>query len=199
MDYIKNYDGTLYGSYRTKKFGDVWSTVEDFITDYSNNGIPATIPTRNPSMSRDQGSVYNLYYLLYSRYGNDVIASSDLQRFKMNLFAIIWQYGPNWAKNLEIQSKLRKLTDEEITQGSVQIYNQADNPSTDPSTDTSEFLQYIKAQNTAINKKGKLEGYALLDSLLKRDVTQEFLNRFKPLFKTVVEPEEILLYEDYQE
>ena len=116
----------------------------------------------------------------------------------MNLFAIIWQYGPNWAKNLEIQSKLRKLTDDEITQGSVQIYNQADNPSTDPSTDTSEFLQYIKAQNTSINKKGKLEGYALLDSLLKRDVTQEFLNRFKPLFKTVVEPEELLLYEDYQ-
>ena len=198
MDYIKNYDGTLYGSYRTKKFGDVWSTVEDFIADYSNNGVPATIPTRNPSMSRDQGSVYNLYYLLYARYGNDVIASSDLQRFKMNLFAIIWQYGPNWAKNLEIQSKLRKLTDDEITQGSVQIYNQADNPSTDPSTDTSEYLQYIKTQNTSINKKGKLEGYALLDSLLKRDVTQEFLNRFKPLFKTVVEPEELLLYEDYQ-
>lgn len=197
MDYIKNYDGTLYGSYRTKKFGDVWSTPNDFLVDYRGIGVPTTIPS-DVQNGADQGTMYNLYYLLYSRYGNDVIASSDLQRFKMRLFTIVWQYGPNWAKNLEIQSKLRKLTDEEITQGSVQIYNQADNPSTDPSTDTSEFLQYIKAQNTSINKKGKLEGYALLDSLLKRDVTQEFLNRFKPLFKTVVEPEEILLYEDYQ-
>lgn len=197
MDYIKNYDGTLYGSYRTKKFGDVWSTANDFLVDYLGNGVPTTIPSDVENGS-DQGSVYNLYFLLYSRYGNDVIASSDLQRFKMRLFTIIWQYGPNWAKNLEIQSKLRKLTDDEITQGSVQIYNQADNPSTDPSTDTSEYLKYIKAQNTSINKKGKLEGYALLDSLLKRDVTQEFLNRFKPLFKTVVEPEELLLYEDYQ-
>lgn len=197
MDYIKNYDGTLYGSYRTKKFGDVWSTANDFLVDYLGNGVPTTIPSDVENGS-DQGSVYNLYFLLYSRYGNDVIASSDLQRFKMRLFTIIWQYGPNWAKNLEIQSKLRKLTEDEITQGSVQIYNQADNPSTDPSTDTSEYLKYIKAQNTSINKKGKLEGYALLDSLLKRDVTQEFLNRFKPLFKTVVEPEELLLYEDYQ-
>lgn len=197
MDYIKNYDGTLYGSYRTKKFGDVWSTPNDFLIDYRAIGVPTTIPSDIQNGS-DQGSMYNLYFLLYSRYGNDVIASSDLQRFKMRLFTIVWQYGPNWAKNLEIQSKLRKLTDDEITQGSVQIYNQADNPSTDPSTDTSEYLQYIKAQNTAINKKGKLEGYALLDSLLKRDVTQEFLNRFKPLFKTVVEPEELLLYEDYQ-
>lgn len=197
MDYIKNYDGTLYGSYRTKKFGDVWSTPNDFLIDYRAIGVPTTIPSDVENGS-DQGTMYNLYFLLYSRYGNDVIASSDLQRFKMRLFTIVWQYGPNWAKNLEIQSKLRKLTDDEITQGSVQIYNQADNPSTDPSTDTSEYLQYIKAQNTAINKKGKLEGYALLDSLLKRDVTQEFLNRFKPLFKTVVEPEELLLYEDYQ-
>lgn len=198
MDYIKNYDGTLYGSYRTKKFGDVWSTVNDFLADYQTSGIPMTIPADIANNGADKGSLYNLYFLLYARYGNDVIASSDLQRFKMNFFAIIWQYGPNWAKNLEIQSKLRKLTDDEITQGSVQIYNQADNPSTDPSTDTSEYLQYIKTQNTSINKKGKLEGYALLDSLLKRDVTQEFLNRFKPLFKTVVEPEELLLYEDYQ-
>lgn len=198
MDYIKNYDGTLYGSYRTKKFGDIWSTANDFLEDYSNIGIPKTIP-ESLTDGPDKGSAQTLYYLLYSRYGNDVIASSDLQRFKMNLFTIIWQYGPNWVKNLEIQSKLRSLTDAEITQGSVQIYNQADNPSTDPSTDTSEYLQYIKSQNTSINKKGKLEGYALLDSLLKRDVTQEFLNRFKPLFKTVVEPEELLLYEDYQE
>ena len=197
MDYIKNYEGTLYGTYRTKKFGDVWSTSNDFLTDYDNNGLPKTIP--NSSEKADDGTALNLYYLLYSRYGNDVIASSDLQRFKLNLFAIIWQYGPNWTKNLEIQSKLRSLTETEITQGSVQIYNQADNPSTDPSTDTSEYLQFIKAQNTAINKKGKLEAYALLDSLLKRDVTQEFLNKFKPLFKTVVEPEELLLYEDYQE
>ena len=198
MDYIKNYDGTLYGSYRTKKFGDVWSTINDFLADYQTSGIPMTIPADIANNGADKGSIYNLYFLLYARYGNDVIASSDLQRFKMNFFEIIWQYGPNWAKNLEIQSKLRSLTDDEITQGSVQIYNQADNPSTDPSTDTSEFLQYIKTQNTSINKKGKLEGYALLDSLLKRDVTQEFLNRFKPLFKTVVEPEELLLYEDYQ-
>lgn len=197
MDYIKDYEGTLYGTYRTKKFGDVWATANDFIIDYGRNGIPKTIPT-DVTGKGDVGTVYNLYYLLYSRYGNDVIAASDLQRFKLNLFAIIWQYGPNWAKNLEIQSKLRSLTETEITQGSVQIYNQADNPSTDPSTESSEYLQFIKAQNTAINKKGKLEGYALLDSLLKRDVTQEFLNRFKPLFKTVVEPEELLLYEDYQ-
>lgn len=198
MDYIKDYQGTLYGAYRTKKFGDVWSSLNDFISDYLRNGIPKTIPIDVEDRT-DEGSIVNLYFLLYSRYGNDVIASSDLHRFKMNLFAIVWQYGPNWAKNLEIQHKLRELTETEITQGSVQIYNQADNPSTDPSTDTSEYLQYIKAQNTAINKKGKLEGYALLDSLLKRDVTQEFLNKFKPLFKTVVEPEELLLYEDYQE
>ena len=91
---IKEYNGSLYGTYRTKKFGDVWTDVEAFIKDYQNIGIPATIPVSNPT-DNTAGTATTLYYLLYSRYANDVIASSDLNRFKYNLFSIIWQYGPN--------------------------------------------------------------------------------------------------------
>ena len=192
---IKEYSGSLYGTYRTKKFGDVWTDVEAFIADYQNIGIPATIPVSN-STDTTAGTATTLYYLLYSRYANDVIASSDLNRFKYNLFSIIWQYGPNWAKNLDIQNKLRSLSEDELTQGSIQIYNMADNPSTDPSTESSEYLRYIKSQNTSNNKKGKLEAYSLLDSMLKKDVTQDFLNKFKKLFKVVLEPEQLLLYEE---
>lgn len=192
---IKEYYGSLYGTYRTKKFGDVWSNVESFIEDYQGIGIPTTIPV-NDTNDNTAGTATTLYYLLYSRYGNSVIASSDPNRFKYNLFSIIWQYGPNWSKNLDIQNKLRELSEEELTQGSIQIYNMADNPSTDPSTDSSEYLQYIKAQNTSNNKKGKLEAYALLDGLLKKDVTEAFLNKFQKLFKLVLEPEELLLYEE---
>ena len=192
---IKDYHGSLYGKYRTKKFGDIWTNVEDFIKDYQGIGIPTTIPVNNPA-DNTAGTATTLYYLLYSRYANSVVASSDLNRFKYNLFSIIWQYGPNWSKNLDIQNKLRSLTDEELMQGSIQIYNMADNPSTDPSTDSGEYLKYIKTQNTSNNKKSKLEAYALLNSLLKKDVTQEFLDRFKKLFKVVLEPEELLLYEE---
>ena len=185
MEMIKGYYGSLYGSYRQKRFTDEYESVEDFLADYKDCGIPTTI---------SDNSAQTLFYLLYGSYGNDVIASSDINRFKYKLFSIIFQYGPNWEKQLEIQNKLRGLTEEDIRLGSRQIYNTAQNPSTEPSTNTTDELQYINNQNVTKNQRGVLEGYATLLSLLRTDVTQEFLNRFRKLFLTIVQPEEPLLY-----
>lgn len=185
MEMYKGYSGSLYGSYRQKRFTDVYESVEDFLADYKNCGIPTTI---------SDNSAQTLFYLLYGSYGNDVVASSDINRFKYKLFSIIFQYAPNWEKQLEIQNKLRALTEEDIRLGSRQIYNTAQNPSTEPSTDTTDELQYINNQNVTKNQRGVLEGYATLLSLLRTDVTQEFLNRFRKLFLTIVQPEEPLLY-----
>lgn len=185
MNMIKDYCGSLYGSYRQKKFTDVYDSVEKFLADYNDVGLPTTI---------SQGSAQTLYYLLYGRYGNDVIASSDINRFKYRLFGIIFQYGPTWEKRLEIQEKLRGLSEDEILTGSRQIYNNAQNPSTEPSTDTTDELQYINEQNVTKNRRGKLDAYAMLMELLRSDVTNEFLTKFKTLFLTVIEPEEPLYY-----
>ena len=185
MAMYKGYSGSLYGSYRQKRFTDVYERVEDFLADYKDCGIPTTI---------SDSSAQTLFYLLYGSYGNDVVASSDINRFKYKLFSIIFQYAPNWEKQLEIQNKLRALTEEDIRLGSRQIYNTAQNPSTEPSTDTTDELQYINNQNVTKNQRGVLEGYATLLSLLRTDVTQEFLNRFRKLFLTIVQPEEPLLY-----
>lgn len=185
MNMIKDYCGSLYGSYRQKKFTDVYDSVDKFLADYNGVGLPTTI---------SQGSAQTLYYLLYGRYGNDVIASSDINRFKYRLFGIIFQYGPTWEKRLEIQEKLRGLTEDEILTGSRQIYNNAQNPSTEPSTGTTDELQYINEQNVTKNRRGKLDAYAMLMELLRSDVTNELLTKFKTLFLTVIEPEESLYY-----
>lgn len=185
MEMYKGYSGSLYGSYRQKRFTDVYQSVEDFLADYKDCGIPTTI---------SDNSAQTLFYLLYGSYGNDIVASSDINRFKYKLFSIIFQYAPTWEKQLEIQTKLRGLTEDDIRLGSRQIYNTAQNPSTEPSTDTTDELQYINNQNVTKNQRGVLEGYATLLSLLRTDVTQEFLNRFRKLFLTIVQPEEPLLY-----
>ena len=194
---IKEYSGSLYGTYRTKKFSDTWTNVDDFIKDYQNIGIPTTIPVT--SSDNTEASATTLYYLLYARYGNETWASDDPERRKYGLFSIIWQYAPAWQKDLEIQRKLRSLSDDELQSGSFQVSNVADNPSTDPATDSSELLKFVKAQQTNRFKKGKLEAYSILDSMLKKDVTESFLGKFKKLFKTIVEPEDLLLYENIEE
>ena len=176
---------SLYGNYRQVKFTDVWQSAESFVSDYKNNGIQTTI---------SDNTATTLYYLLYSRYGNNVLASSDTNRFKYDVWATIFSYGPTWEKRLEIQGKLRNLTDDELFNGATQIYNHAYNPGTAPSTNTLDELTAINEQNTSKNKKGKMDAYAMLIALLETDVTESFLDKFKKLFITVVQPELPLWY-----
>lgn len=176
---------SLYGNYRQVKFTDVWQTAESFVTDYKSNGIGTTISDKTAT---------TLYYLLYSRYGNSVLASSDTNRFKYDVWATIFSYGPTWEKRLEIQEKLRNLTDDDLFTGATQIYNHAYNPGTAPSTNTLNELTAINEQNTSKNKKGKMDAYAMLIELLETDVTESFLDKFKKLFLRVVQPELPLWY-----
>lgn len=194
----KNYDGTLYsplvGKERMPKFTDVWKDFETFSIDYKASPIPKNL--------KKDSTIETIFYLLYSKYGNSTIASSDVYRFKTRLFAIIFQCAPTWERRLEIQDTLRTISDEGIKDGSVQIYNDAENPtSLDENgnyfgTDTKEFLTYINRQNVTHNKKGVLEAYALLDSILKNDVTETFLKRFEVLFKKFPNIELELTYEE---
>lgn len=177
---------SLYGKYyRQVTFTDVWEDAGSFINDYNNNGIQTTISRQTAT---------TLYYLLYSRYGNSVIASSDTNRFKYDVFATIFSYGPTWEKRLELQEKLRDISDNDLFTGATQIYNHAYNPGTPPSTSTFDELPAINEQNTSRHRKDKLSAYAMLISLLETDVTESFLNKFGKLFITIVQPELPLWY-----
>ena len=177
---------SLYGNYRTRTFQDIWTDVESFLVEYNNIGLPTTI---------SETSVRILYYLLYGRQGNSHIAASDENLFKYNLFSIVWQYGPTWEKKLEVQAKLRGLTEDELAEGSKQVYNTASNPDTDPSNYTDLELQFISNQNVTKNRKGILERYMVLLELLENDVTEKFISKFEKLFLAIVEPELPLWYE----
>lgn len=183
---IPAYNGSsLYGNFRTRTFADIYTKIQTFKEDYANCGIPTTISDDN---------LTTLYYLLYARYGNSNIASSDETQFKYKVFSTIFMYGPAWQKRLDIQQKLVNLSDDEMVKGTTAIHNSALNPSTSPSTQTLEELNYINSQNTTKYKKSKIEGYATLYALIETDVTEEFIGKFKKLFITIVEPELPLWY-----
>lgn len=176
---------SLYGNYRTRTFDQIWSSSAAFLQDYENSQIPLMITSDNAT---------TLYYLLYARYGNSHIASSDENQFKYKVFSTIFQYGPTWEKRLEVQSALRDMNLEELRESSKQIYNHSYNPSTAPSTDTLDELTTINDQNVTKHKRSKTDAYAILLNLLETDVTEEFINKFKKLFITIVEPELPLWY-----
>ncbi|MCM1505305.1 MAG: hypothetical protein NC127_08930 [Muribaculum sp.] len=175
----------LYGNYRNLKFTDVWNDVGDFLEDYNSNGITAIITDE---------SATTLYYLLYARYGNSTIASSDINQFKYKVFSTVFMYGPTWEKRLEVQQAIRSLSLDELQKGGKAIYNTALNPNQAPTTNSLEELKYINSQNTTNYKKSKVDAYAVLIGLLETDVTERFIAQFKKLFLTVVSPELPLWY-----
>ena len=171
-------------------FTDIYNNAEDFVNDYKTSGlyIEYVDPNNNSnkiSIKISDDSAKTLYYLLYARYGNSSIRNWDETQFKYKLFSTIFMYGPSWEKRLEVQAKLRALKDEELTLGAKQIFNHSYNPSTAPSTDTLDELKTIDDQNVTKNQRSKLDAYNLLLSLLETDVTNEFLNKFKPLFMQI--------------
>ena len=169
-----------------KHFSQFWGEDADaFLAEAKSNGIPLKI---------SDATTTTLYWLLLAEFANSTIANADENQFKNRLFATIFRYGPTWEKRLEVQDKIRALTEEEIARGAKQIINKAEHPGTEPSTSSLEELTFIHEQNVVNYKRDKLTGYSNLISLLETDVTAAFIDRFRPLFLKCVAPQHPVLY-----
>lgn len=174
--------------YNTKRFTQIWDNATDFANDYKASvfyDYEAATQTKpeNYHNSLTNDNINILFYALYARYANNPLANLDENQFKYKVYLTIFQYGPNWQKELEIQDRLRNLSDTEIAEGQFAIYNQAANDATAPSTHTIQELDYINNQSTSRLKKARLNAYNDLLLLLKTDVTKKFIDKFEPLFK----------------
>ena len=213
--------------YDTNLFCEIWDSSDSFLADYNNTGtefanqVPTTISQENALMT---------YLLLFSRYGNNPIANYDVTQFKNKILTIIWQYGPAWEKRLKMQEDIRGLTLQDITTGTktdwtsdasqsqtnsgsdTTINNHAYNPSTAPSTQSTNELDYIDQQNVAkgsdtrtisgtdskttgqVVTRSKMDAYAQLWELVATDVTNDYIAKFKRCFKQFVAPERNMIY-----
>lgn len=175
----------LLPSYDTKLFTDIYNNATDFATDYASIGLGGIT---------DSTLITKLFYLLYAKFGNSPIANLDENQFKYKLFSTVFMYGPAWEKRLDIQSKLRSISDADLVKGAKVIYNHALNPSTEPTTQTLDELTYINDQNTTNFKKSAMDAYEQVWNLIATDVTAEFLDKFNDCFKKFVMPANPWIY-----
>lgn len=189
---------TIIPMYSTKKFTEIFDDYGTFKYHYINCGIPQTIGSDD---SVSTSNLQTLYYLLYARYGNSPITNYDQNQFIYKVFSIIYMYGPSWEKRLDIQAKIRNLSEAELLKGSKAIFNHALNPGEiaaegASSTTNQPELQYINDQNVTNYTKSKMDAYMQQWDLIDTDVTSEFLNKFSKLFKQFVKPGTYLFEED---
>lgn len=182
---------TYYGSYRTRTFSEIFPSLEKFREDLNETPFKTVLQTKGdePAFPLDVA-----YGLLFARYGNShsTFASEDI--FRYNIFATIFMYGPAWSKRLQLQQKVRQITEEETVIGQTEISNHAQNPNTVPTTQTLEELNYINAQNVRKHRRNKLEAYASVMALLESDVSEEFITKFRKFFIQIIAPDTPLLY-----
>lgn len=183
----------MYGYYRTRSFSDIYPTFDKFKEDYETTKLTKTLVNKNDE------TLMNLYTLLYARYCDSHIASSNEYAFRLKLWSTVFMYGPTWEKRLEIQKRIRELAEEEISKGNANVNNFAIHPDTDPATDATNPLSYITNQTYITQKRGKMEALILQYNQLETDVTESFITEFKKLFLTVVFPEEPGWYYNYSE
>lgn len=164
---------TQYGTYRTRRFSEIFPDKEAFRTEYLNIGIGG--------FSNDE-TLNTLYVLLYARRGNDAIMSSDETRFKYDLFSIIYKYGAEYEKKKEIQDAIKNLSNEELERGTTSINNHALNPSTVPQTQEFEQLKKIDSQTATGFKHSRIEALNIQAASLDTSYIEKFLSRFDRLF-----------------
>lgn len=185
--------------YNTMLFCELYDDADDFLAAWKDSAFyqltvetGATPPYTVPLIADKY--IKLTYSLLLARYGSNPVANMSTDLFYLKVNEIIFQYAPTWTKRWEVQKAVRALTPEEVEQGAKVIHNHAFNPSTQPGTSTLNELEFINEQTTQNYKKSKLEAYNTLNELLITDVTEQYVEHFKKLFKQCVMPEKPLLY-----
>lgn len=175
-------------------FSQVWESFPQFKKDYEEliQGFPQNSPLK-------ETSVMTTFFLLFAKYGNNPIAGDDVGQFKMQIFSIMFAYGPTWERKQEVQESIRNLSEEDLLKGAKQIYNHAYNPNSAPSTNTLEEITYINDQNTANHKKAKIEAYSILWGALHGEATNEYVGKFKKSFSVFVDKMPAPFYIDNDE
>lgn len=187
-------DPTVIPIYKTKLFCEFFESSQDFLDSWKESEFYTLTLDSSFNPIIPDNDVKLAFGLLLARYANSPIANMSEEQFIIKLWQTIFQYGPSWSKRLEVQRKLRALTDDEIVQGAKIINNHAYNPSTTPGTDSLTELNYINEQTSQNYKKAKIDAYANLWELLRADVTEQFVKKFQKLFKQVVTPERTYIY-----
>jgi len=182
---------SYYGNFRTRTFANIFPDYTTFNTWHTGCGVPQNLLTGTNYANYNLSAIY---FLLISYYANSHIKSADENRFKLQMSAIIYECAPQWQREMYLQNKILTLTDDEVLSGSKAIYNHAQHPDTSPITTSTTALDYIDDQNVTNYQKDKLKGYVDSSSYFDTRICKRFVDRFKPLFLSVLYTDEPVLY-----
>ena len=192
----------IYGSYINMTFSQIFPSIDDFKKNWNDapNGLKYETFEGNTKETLTEDQLETIYYLLASEYMNSPIASNSVDRFKMIMNQYLFAQGPKYFKKLQIQTDLRNLDIKELREGSRMIYNKAFNDASKENIGDIDYMaDYVNEQNVSMSKRNKAEALYAQYSILRSDITSDFINVFRRLFLVVVSPTKPLYYATEEE
>ena len=177
----------LAPEYNRLTFADVFEGKLDFKTKLRDTGIVEDLLITDAFLEK-------LYFYLYAKHGNDCISMSDEVQWIYNVALITESNAPTYLKKLDVQKKLRALTDDDLREGFRTLFNHAVNPSTSPSTDANNELPYINEQNVNKTRKNKTAAYIELWESLRTDLLSDFLAHYNKIFSKLASTADRMIY-----
>lgn len=163
--------------YNTRLFKNIFPDYNTFATWYK--GLP---------LSDDDGDCPSeKTFTLIAYEFNDSHTAFSPDSFKQHFANDIYTYYREFEATTKGILDLMKLTDDEIAVENQNIFNIANIPETESSTDE-EVVDFISQQNKSINKKGKLQIKKEQLANKRAFTVRTFINRFRHLFIKVISP-----------
>ena len=97
-----------YGAYRTRTFKDIFESSEDFKQCLNDSPL---------SLNISDDELAKIHYMLYAKYGNSHIASSDENQFKAKLQLNMYSYYPVYKRKKEAIEALLVKNEAELRAG----------------------------------------------------------------------------------
>ena len=167
-------------------FKEIFPTQESF-TDYLKDSLIAD--TSNPETLTFGQYIYKL---LYRRFHNENVQYDTPDDFKNDLANILEDNFEKFQAQTGIIKKLHNLSEEDITQISEALANQANNPNS--SVDNpKEPLGYISSQAYTLARDNKLQAYLRALNNIPTKLINELLISCQNLFKKII-PQQIFVY-----
>lgn len=153
---------------------------------YGGNGVNRLLTTTQGSgFDYSKYNLHTIYELLIAKYAEShVRCEEDL--FKTRVCQLIWQYGPDWQRQMATNDNLLTLTEAQLAAGNTNIYNHAAHPSTAPTTQSRTELGKIDNQSVQIRSLSKLETMLAGYKVASEQITKDFIDKFKPLMSACV-------------
>lgn len=172
-----------------KTLKEIWNSPVDFWEEFSETLLgreispqPPEDPTEEYNPEIEPKVVQKYFFMIYAKYANSTIVGSDEDQWKDRFFLTFYEFAPAYQQKYKVQKRLRTMSEEDMLKGAIQKTTHGFNPSTDITGNTDTEITTVNDQNLLKYTKGTLDGYNNLLELLKSDVTDQFVSKFKPLF-----------------